>query len=169
MAVGAFITVGVYEFYRTVLEKHVLKTVRPSGTVLQLPDSRSVQFYHGPMTFGGWQVLETPAGALLSVKFPNSAAKSTLPSEVRFSVQSSRQGVLVLDVEGAAVSSVFKSPEFKEITVLLPENFKSNVVNVKVIHNSADAGFIADFQRDYGASTLNGRTLPAELVMRITR
>ena len=59
--------------------------------------------------------------------------------------------------------------EFKKITVRLPENFRSNNVRVKVLHNSAEAGFIADFQRDYGASSLNERSLPAEIVMRITR
>ncbi|MBE6367643.1 MAG: glycosyltransferase family 39 protein [Lentisphaerae bacterium] len=169
LALGCFLTLGAYEFYRTMLEKTVIKTVRPQGTVLTLPDERHVQFYHGPMTFGAWQILECKSGTTLEVDFPNPLTEQMQQAEVEFSLQSSRPGVMVLDVAGAPVTVSFKAVEFKKITVRLPENFRSNNVRVKVLHNSAEAGFIADFQRDYGASSLNERSLPAEIVMRITR
>jgi hypothetical protein len=37
------------------------------------------------------------------------------------------------------------------------------------MENSAGAFFIADLQRDYGASKVNNVPLPGELVMRLTR
>lgn len=167
--IGVFITLGAYEFYRTMLEKYIIRLVRPQGTVLKLPDDRCVNFYHGPMTFGGWQPVEAKVNTLLEVAFPTVEKHSVLPAEVEFSVQSSRAGALVLSVAGVPVNTAFQSPEFKKITVRLPQEFKSNNIKVKVLYNSAEAFFIADHQRDYSASKVNGKVIPGELVMRITR
>ena len=40
---------------------------------------------------------------------------------------------------------------------------------INVLYNGAEAVFIADRQRNYQASSLDGTTLPGELVIRLTR
>ncbi len=170
LACGIFISVGAYEFYRQSLECRVLRTVRPQGTRLSLPDGRCVQFYHGPMTFGAWRPVEALQNSVLSVEFPPPASRSTAGAEFEFSVQSAHAGILLLEVCGVQISSKFSSPEFKKITVKLPPDaVAGNMVNIKVLYNSAEAFFIADHQRNYRASKLNGRLIDGELVMRLTR
>ena len=169
LLVGGFITFGAYEFYRTVLEKNILSIVRPSGTRLALPDGRFVQFYHGPMTFGGWNFMELKNGDLVSVKFP--AALNTTPGkkEIELSVQSTQAGILALNVSGTPVNLNFSSVDFRKIPVVLPDDFSGDTVNIKVVFNSAQAGFIADTQRNYNASSVNQQPLNGEIVIRITR
>ena len=169
LLVGGFITFGAYEFYRTVLEKNILSIVRPSGTRLALPDGRFVQFYHGPMTFGGWNFMELKNGDLVSVKFP--AALNTTPGkkEIELSVQSTQTGILALNVSGTPVNLNFSSVDFRKIPVVLPDDFSGDTVNIKVVFNSAQAGFIADTQRNYNASSVNQQPLNGEIVIRITR
>ncbi len=168
LAAGIFFVFGAYEFYRHSLESKVLRLVRPQGMTLTLPDQRCVQFYHGPMTFGSWRPVEAPQGTNICVEFPDlknrNAGQNT---EVEFSMQSAHAGIVVLEVNGVPLSSKFNSVEFKKITVKLPE--KTSRVNIKVLYNNADAFFIADFQRNYMASKLNGKVLDGELVMRLTR
>ena len=169
LLIGGFITFGAYEFYRTVLEKNILSIVRPSGTRLALPDGRFVQFYHGPMTFGGWNFMELKNGDLVSVKFP--AALNTTPGkkEIELSVQSTQAGILALNVSGTPVNLNFSSVDFRKIPVVLPDDFSGDTVNIKVVFNSAQAGFIADTQRNYNASSVNQQPLNGEIVIRITR
>lgn len=170
LACGIFIAVGAYEFYRQSLECRVLRIVRPQGTGLSLPDGRCVQFYHGPMTFGAWRPVEALQGSVLSLEFPPPVSDCSAGVELEFSVQSAHAGILVLDVCGTQLSSKFSSPEFKKITVKLPQDaVADNMVNIKVLYNSAEAFFIADHQRNYHASKLNGKLIDGELVMRLTR
>ncbi len=168
LLLGVFITWGAYEFYRQNLESSVMRAVRPNGTILTLPDKRNVYFYHGPQTFGDWQVLEVKKSDTLQVVFPVISATSNTRSELEFSVQSMRNGWLTLDINGKLVRIHFLSPEFKKIKVELPEN-SGKTVTIKVVLNSAEAVFIVDLQRNYGASSFNGEVLPGELVMRLTR
>ena len=166
---AAFTCVIAYELYRNNLESAVIAQVRPQGTYLNLPDKRCVQFYHGPRTFGGWQGVESPVGTVLSVNFPDKRSEGSLPSEVRFSIQSQQPGVVKLNIGGTVIQTIFESPQYKEIDVALPEDFKGNTVNIKVLKNTCGAFFIADLQRFYQASKVNGELLPGELVVRLTR
>ena len=143
--------------------------VRPQGTSFGLPDNRCVQFYHGPRTFGGWQGVESPVGTVLSVKFPDKKGTAAQRAEVRFCVQSQRPGVLAVNIAGTEVRTFFTAPQYKEIDVKLPEFFSGNTVQIKVQENTAGAFFIADWQRFYGASSINGEVVPGELVVRLTR
>ena len=108
------------------------------------------------------------AGDLLQIRFPK------LPQvgetvEIEFSVQSQQAGVLLLKIGNTDVSTQFKSPEFKKITVRLKEKIVDDTVAIQVVYNSAEAFFIADHQRYYQASSCNGKTLEGELVVRLTR
>lgn len=169
MATGIFVTFGAYEFYRQTCEKSVLCMVRPQGTRLQLPDKRQVEFYHGPMTFGGWYPVEVKKLQVLQVKFPAIKNNSTGRSEVEFAVQSQRAGNLIAAVNGKSIAIEFKSPEFRKITVPLENSPTDGNVVINVLYNGADAVFIADAQRNYQASKLDGKVLNGELVVRLTR
>lgn len=166
---AAFIVYQSYELYRNYLEAPVMRLVRPDGTCLTLPDGRNVQFYHGPQTFGGWTPLEVKANDLLQVKFPPAASSGNGTKELKFTITGQYRGVLDLEVAGLVVRSEFTNPEFREITLTLPEDFAGDTVRIKVRKNSAGAVFWEDWQRSYQASTLNGKTLNGELVMRLTR
>jgi len=168
--VGAvFFSCVAFEFYRNYVECAAIRVVRPQGTHLELPDGRTVWFYHGPRTFGNWQGVETTPGAVLSVKFPAVKNNANSPKELEFSVQSQRPGGLKVAVEGTVVDIYFTAVQYKKLTVKLPESFSGDTVNLQVMENSAGAFFIADLQRDYGASKVNNVPLPGELVMRLTR
>ena len=168
MAVGIFLAFGAYEFYRQSCEKSVLRMVRPQGTKLMLPDNRQVEFYHGPMTFGGWSAVEVKNLQSLQVQFP-AIEKVSGKSEVEFSVQSQRPGSLIAAVNGKTVAVEFKAPEFRKVSVPLNESAADGRVVIRVLYNGADALFIADRQRDYQASSLDGKVLDGELVVRLTR
>ena len=142
--------------------------VRQQGTKLILPDKRQVEFYHGPMTFGGWYPLEVKKLQELQVKFP-AAEKVAGKSEVEFSVQSQHAGSLIVAVNGKTLAVEFKSPEFRKITVPLNDGTADGKVVINVLYNGAEALFIVDRQRDYQASSLDGKVLDGELVVRLTR
>ena len=168
MAAGIFFSFGAYEFYRQTCEKAVLGVVRPQGTKLLLPDKRRVEFYHGPMTFGGWYPIEVKKLQTLQVKFP-AAEKASGKSEVEFSVQSRHSGNLIVAVNGKTIAIEFTSPEFRKITVPLEAGAADCNIVRNVLYNGAEAVFIADRQRDYQASKLDGKVLEGELVVRLTR
>ena len=169
MAAGIFLVFGAYEFYRQSCEKTVLRYARPQGTRLKLNDNRQVEFYHGPMTFGGWVPVEVKKLQVLQVKFPELAKQSSAPGEVEFSVQSQHAGALIVAVNGKTTAVEFKSPEFKKVTIALDKAPADGNVVINVLYNGAEAVFIADRQRNYQASTLDGTPLPGELVIRLTR
>ena len=84
-------------------------------------------------------------------------------------MQSTQAGILALNVSGTPVNLNFSSVDFRKIPVVLPDDFSGDTVNIKVVFNSAQAGFIADAQRNYNASSVNQQTLNGEIVIRITR
>ena len=169
LALSIFLVFGAYEFYRKCCERAVLGVVRPQGTTLFLPDKRQVQFYHGPMTFGGWMPVEVKKLQTLQVKFPPVEKALTGKSEVEFSVQSQHAGNLIVAVNGKTVAVEFKSPEFRKVNVALENGLEDGNVIVNILYNGAEAVFIADTQRNYQASSMDGKVLPGELVMRLTR
>ena len=105
----------------------------------------------------------------LQVKFPALDKTSPAPGEVEFSVQSQHAGTLIAAVNGKTVAVEFKSPEFRKVTVQLDKSPADGNVVINVLYNGAEAVFIIDRQRDYQASTLDGDSLPGELVVRLTR
>ena len=169
LALSIFLVFGAYEFYRKCCEKAVLSVVRPQGTTLLLPDKRQVQFYHGPMTFGGWSPLEVKKLQTLQVKFPAVEKVLSGKSEVEFSVQSQRPGNLIVAVNGKTIAVEFKSPELRKVTVQLDNGLEDGNVIINILYNGAEAFFIADTQRNYQASSMDGKVLDGELVMRLTR
>ncbi len=169
MAVSIFLVFGAYEFYRQNCEKAVLRAVRPQGTRLELADKRQVEFYHGPMTFGGWMPVEVKKLQTLQVKFPARESLTVNQSEVEFAVQSQHAGALIAAVNGKTVAVEFKSPEFRKVTVKLDNAVQDGNVVINVLYNGAEAVFIADRQRDYRTSSLDGKALDGELVVRLTR
>ena len=82
--------------------------MRPQGTKLLLPDKRQVEFYHGPMTFGGWYFVDVKKLQTLQVKFPEKE-KVSGKSEVEFSVQSQRAGSLIAAVNGKTVADTINA------------------------------------------------------------
>ena len=168
--IGAvFLSCVAFEFYRNYIEVSAIRMVRPSGTHLDLPDGRTVWFYHGPQTFGNWQGVEAPGGTALSVKFPPAKKSSSQAAELEFCVQSQHNGVLRVSVEDKVLPIEFTAAQFKKLKIRLPESFQGDVVNMQVLENSADAFFIVDLQRNYEASRINDVLAPGELVMRLTR
>jgi hypothetical protein len=121
------------------------------------------------MTFGGWNFLEVKNGDFISVKFPPALNRSSRKKEVELSIQSTQPGSLALEVSGTPVNINFRTVDFRKIPVVLPDDFTGDTVNIKVLFNSAQAGFIADTQRNYNASTVNQQPVNGEIVMRITR
>ena len=90
-------------------------------------------------------------------------------AEVEFSVQSQHAGDLIVAVNGKTLAFEFKSPEFRKITVPLENGATDGNIVINVLYNGAEALFIADQQRDYQASYLDGKLLDGELVVRLSR
>lgn len=169
LTVAVFLVFGAYEFYRQKLEARVLRLARPEGTKLLLNDGRSVHFYHGPMTFGGWKPVEAPAGQRFRVEFPAVPVRENAMWEVALPVQAARRGVLRLEINGAPRRADFAGLEYRQCKFSIPVPESGSAVEIVVRVNSADAVLIADRQRDYGKSQAGGKTIPAELVLRVTR
>ncbi len=170
LALGIFITFGGYEFYRTRLEASILRRVRPNGTRLRLNDGRSVSFYHGPVTFGGWEMLPAEPGAVFSVKFAppdGEPAARRAGRLLELGVQAERPGLLVLEIDRRRHRTVFSRPEYQQLAFELPAGGED--VTIRVVENTAGVRLIADFQRNYGATRVNGQPIDGELVARLTR
>lgn len=170
LGVGIFLVFGAYEFYRTRLEAAVMRLARPAGTRLLLNDGRTAVFNYGPMTFGGWELLDTDVGASFQTAFEPPVGKPGAEEwQVELNVQSERAGILDLTVNGRPCRIEFTGPEYKSATFKVPPSPTGMELNMKVTVNTAKAALIADFQRDYGRTRMDGRPLPAELVVRLTR
>ena len=76
---------------------------------------------------------------------------------------------MIAAVNGKTVAVEFKSPEFRKVTVKLDNAVQDGNVVINVLYNGAEAVFIADRQRDYRTSSLDGKALDGELVVRLTR
>ena len=76
---------------------------------------------------------------------------------------------MALNVCGTPVNINFPTVDFRKVPVVLPDDFTGDTVNIKVVFNSAQAGFIADTQRNYNASTVNQQPVNGEIVIRVTR
>ena len=84
-------------------------------------------------------------------------------------MQSRHSGNLIVAVNGKTIAIEFTSPEFRKITVPLEAGAADGNIVINVLYNGAEAVFIADRQRDYQASKLDGKVLEGELVVRLTR
>ena len=72
-------------------------------------------------------------------------------------------------LNGKTIAVEFKSPEFRKVTVQLDNGWEDGNVIINILYNGAEAFFIADTQRNYQASSMDGKVLDGELVMRLTR
>jgi len=175
LTVAVFAVFGSYEFYRQKLEARALRLARPEGTILRLNNGKTTCFYHGPMTFGGWEAVEAPAFRRFRVEFPRIAENGQTPAreqaqwELEMPVQAARRGVLRMEINGAPRRIDFAGPEYRQCKLSFPAPPIGNAVEIAITVNTAEAVLIADHQRDYGRSQLDGRPMPAELVMRLTR
>lgn len=151
---GVFISFCAYDFYRYNLESVVMRLVRPGGT----RDWGSV-FDHGPMTLGGWQVMPVASGGRVVKSFAGVRGQGTL-SVTLFAEHPTK---CVLMINHRVHILTISNPGLQQYDFEVDMREGSLVIE---IIDSGKISFVADFQRNYGRSELNGSTIPAEWVMR---
>lgn len=154
-----FIVYPGYTIYREVLESSILKAVRPYGVQVEFPGEGLRIYDHGPMSFGGWNMIEgntfqkkfnrkTPGGKM--VEFRLLLLKTPEPQRAMVSVNG-QQKMLDDMTPGKPAFVKFRLPD--------PED------GIFRIDLFGPVRAVADLQRDYGRTcAADGSPLPYELL-----
>ncbi|OGV49502.1 MAG: hypothetical protein A2X49_01000 [Lentisphaerae bacterium GWF2_52_8] len=166
---GFFVVAVAYDIYRFNFEAAVMRVVRPDGVHVFLGSKgKELRLDNGPLSFGGWAFLSAKEGMLIEKRFAGCSRtddKDTV-SLILMGVWST-PGSATIEINGKehAVKSKGEGVPMEEKFRITPQPDGS--VSIKVIDLQGDMSFIADFQRDYGRTRLNGEPLGGELVARL--
>ena len=149
---GIFITAGAYDFYGDNLEPALMRLCRPAGT-----HTENAVLDHGPFTCGAWQTAEVVPGSRISKSF----AVGTSKGKVRWQLVT-QGGVLHFKVNGKE-ESLLLAPQNSYAEFEAPREFEMEIIEVP-----EKTFAIFDGRRQYGRSSLNGKVLPGEWIMRFT-
>ncbi len=174
LAFGAFFTFAAFDYYRLFLESRVMCLVRPNGVTERLETGEWMQLDHGPQTFGQWVGVDLKSGMKLVKNFPPLTAAAGPAAEVEITFLASKPGRLQFSLNGTDRTVEFPAAEFRSGLALKTARFPvvlnaGNDLTLAVKSVAGDIAVLADCQRDYGRSKLDGEALGAEWVMRLFR
>ena len=154
LAAGAFFTVRAYDLYADNLEPALMRAFRPAGTVTE-----TGIIDNGPFTCGAWTPAELPSGTRIGKKI---AAPADRRGNWKWHVFSPEEGTLIVKVDGSEKILSLVSG-MNELSFAGPAE-----IEIEVVSAPQGCAAVFDARRDYGRSTLNGRKLRGEWVMRFT-
>ncbi len=164
---GVFIVYFSNDLYRNNFEAAMMRLVRPDGVHGKLADGREMRLDNGPVSFGGWRLLELRRGTRLEKRFarlPDAPGQD----EVAVTFQAATAGRLLLKINGRTETVAFPRPG--EVVRKFPVALDANdAVTLEVLSVSGSITLPVDFQRDYGRTRVDGEAFPAEAVMRLYR
>ena len=160
-----FVTFG-YDFYRYKLESGIMRIARPNG-VVSLLDEELYMMDNGPFSFGSWQPVELRENVPLVKDFsvpdvPGDWYKAKLIIDLVWDVP----GRAIIEINGKKY--VLKEDKPIKKAYEFPVTF-SKKMHITIIPRKLDCRLyaIADFQRDYQRSTVNGQNLGGEFVCKL--
>lgn len=166
LLIGVFVSYLAYDLYRFNFEVSVMRLVRPDGVHVHVSPKELMLLDNGPFTLGSWSSLKLTNGTEIRKKLGAYAPESASLMTVTMPLLWEEKGMIVLDFNGQRRSFIAYAPGMQEIEVNLPYP-QDGILTVKVVRADAIASFLADFQRDYGRTFVNGVQLPGELVVRM--
>ena len=149
-----------YDFYRTHLESPLARWFRPDGVVVAFGGT-PYRLDHGPMTFGGWEMIELKPGQKLTKRFAGFSA----PGEVEWTVLTGKPGRIRCRVNGISRTFPADKPGFAKLR--FPVTPKEGGFTVEIVGFTGEHWLFYDAQRDYGRSELDGMPLDGEWIMRL--
>jgi len=153
-AAGAFFTVRAYDLYADNLEPALMRAFRPAGTVTE-----TGILDNGPFTCGAWNTAELAPGTRIGKRIVAPAGRR---GSWKWQVISNSGGTVIFKVDGT--EKIFPLvPGMNELTFPGPEE-----IAVEIVAAPQGCAAVFDARRDYGRSTLDGKTLRGEWVMRFT-
>lgn len=153
LASGIFITTGAYDHYADNLEPVLMRYCRPAGTLV-----KDGLLDNGPFTCGAWTPVDLQPGTRLAKHFAVSGKSGRIQWQIF-----SPEGWLIFKVNGREYSYKLSSQGSNIVAFDAPSEFE-----IEIISAPEKCAAVFDRRRDYGRSSLNGETIPAEWVMRFT-
>ena len=154
LAAGAFFTVRAYDLYADNLEPALMRAFRPAGTVTE-----TGLLDNGPFTCGAWNTAELAPGARIGKKIVAPAGRR---GSWKWQVVSNSGGPMIFRINGTETLHTLV-PGMNELTFPGPEE-----IAVEIVAAPQGCAAVFDARRDYGRSTLDGKPLRGEWVMRFT-
>lgn len=157
-----FIVYPGYTTYRETLESGILKTVRPYGVQVDVPGKGLLIYDHGPMSFGGWNIVK---GNTFKKKF---ALKKNYEGNAAFSIAllktpEPQRAMISINGQQRMLDDMLPG-KMAFLTFDLPYP-ADGVFNIE-LYGPLQA--VADLQRDYGRTfASDGSPLPYELLAKI--
>ncbi len=149
-----------YDFYRTRLESSLARWFRPDGVEVKFGGT-PYRLDHGPMTFGGWEMVEMKPGLKLDKQFAN----FTAPGEVEWTVLTGKPGRIRYRVNGVLRTYQAEKPGF--VKLRFPVTPRNGGFSIEIVGFTGEHWLFYDAQRDYGRSELGGAPLAGEWIMRL--
>ena len=155
-----FLVYPGYTIYREVLESGILKAVRPGGVQVNFPGEGTRLYDHGPMSFGGWNMIE---GNTFQKKFARTKTGGGGMVEFRLLLlkipEVQRAMVSVNGQQKMLDDMIPGKPAFVTFRLPYPED------GLFRIELYGPVRAVADLQRDYGRTLAADSTpLPYELL-----
>lgn len=155
-----FLVYPGYTIYRETLESPILKAVRPGGVRVDIPGEGLRVYDHGPMSFGGWNIIE---GSAFQKTF-SSAASAGTPVEFRLLLVKTpepQRAMVVINGQQKMLDDLTAGkPAF--VKFILPEP-ADGIFRIELY---GPVRAVADLQRNYGRTLggADGAPLPYELL-----
>ena len=149
-----------YDFYRTHLEASLARWFRPDGISVTFGGA-PYRLDHGPMTFGGWELIEMRSGLKLEKRF----AHFSSPGEVEWTILTSKPGRIRYRVNGVSRTYQAEKPGLEKLR--FPVTPRNGGFSVEIAGFTGEHWLFYDTQRDYGRSELEGSPLGGEWIMRL--
>jgi len=160
-----FIVYYFFAFYRTNIEKRIMRIITPNGTISQLGKTRMV-LDNGPMPYGSWTTIPLNSNMIVEKLFylPPQSANDV---KIKIPLFYQTKGSAILNINGEDV--VLTAPNSGIINLIHTVNIKNfEDKNFKILISLKRANtrifLIADQQRDYGRTLINNTVIPGELV-----
>jgi len=158
LALAIFVGYAATDVYRFGFESQVMRLVRPNGVHADLGDKVTV-LDNGPMIQGSWLEIPLKPGSTVVKTFVTGGTEA----EFVPSLFANGPAKATLRINGKTFTWVSPGPEANFKIPLLP----GGKVEMQLLDCEGELFCVADYQRDYGRTLLDGAPLPAELVARL--
>ncbi len=163
LAIGLFLSLSAYSVYRYGYEASVMSLVRPDGIQVKVSDAEHMALDNGPYSFGSWGTLKLEPGARFEKTLRIPPGFST--AKVLIGSAWAGPGAAIVSLNGVSKSFKAKGPGQMDLEFEIPAPSDGKFA-IEALRVDGEASLLADRQRNYGRSSLDGKPLDAELVLR---
>jgi Dolichyl-phosphate-mannose-protein mannosyltransferase len=163
--VGYFICYQAYDLYRHNLEASFIRLTRPAGIKVKMAPGSYMLLDNGPMTFGGWGLIPLNTNILINKTFADLPTAKITGMKFELPLVAGKAGSAVIAINGKQEFITFTKPGMQKFTFdLSPVGMGK--VKVQFV-GGIPLSVIMDYQRDYGRTVVNGKSIQTELVCRL--